>query len=457
MALVKVMQRVGPADRRSRHLSGVGLVGFEILIFDILRGIRFGQAHRQHRRGGCIQLTAARGLGVVRIHEREAGPCTELEPVIEGFLEVQAHRVLVLLGPADDTAVAVITQGEGVGQGLGTAGNRKVIALAGTRLDGVLLPVDRSDLQPGAVDRVLIYFLEDLGLVLVLHVLHELVEIEHFQLLGDITVVQAGAETHGRTLLVSHLGGDQDDAVGAERAVNGGGGSVLEDLDALDIHRVETGKAVDVLVGVTGLEVGVTHQVHHLRAALGRVDDDTVHDIERFRITVERVHASDTDGDTGIGTAVVGGHLYAGDISLQHLVDGLDTAGQLLVDLDARHGAGEVAFAHGTITHDDRLFQLFVIILERERHAGASAHGQGLLRIAEAGDRQPGVFDGSGDRERVSSIRIGGRTHGRAPLDHHDGTDDGLPVTVLDNTGNFYLGVHLDARQDHDSSQETAQ
>ena len=72
------------------------------------------------------------------------------------------------------------------------------------------------------------------GLLHLLGVKHVHVLAHHAQ--GMLVV---HVEVRGGRALVALLGGDYDNAVGCARTVDGGGGGVLEDGEALDVVRVD--------------------------------------------------------------------------------------------------------------------------------------------------------------------------------------------------------------------------
>ena len=88
------------------------------------------------------------------------------------------------------------------------------------------------------------------------------------------------------------LGGDEDYAVRSLRTVNRCSRGILEDFHADDIGRVDGGKrrnrgnfSVSESISETEISTGVS-------AAL---DDDTVNDVERFRIGIDSRLTADAD------------------------------------------------------------------------------------------------------------------------------------------------------------------
>ena len=176
------------------------------------------------------------------------------------------------------------------------------------------------------------------------------------------------------------LGRDDDNARHGARTVDGSRGTVLQDVEALDIVGVQTGdRGGDQGVGVTGAEV--------FRIDVDDVfHDHAVHDPQRLGGAVDGGRAADADlrggtertgdvlhGDTG-HTAFQG----AGDIG--HTAD----LGVVGVHLDG--GTREQAAVHRGHTGHDGLFEDLGIRLEGD--ADVVAHGNCLFLEAQERDHE---------------------------------------------------------------------
>ena len=139
-----------------------------------------------------------------------------------------------------------------------------------------------------------------------------LVAIEQTVAVGLVGAGQAEAVVHLRLAAHAALGLDLDDAVGTLRSPDGGGGSVLQHRDALNVLRVhvqQLGKLL--LVGRGEVEV-VGVRLPHVA-----VDDD-----EGLAGTVDRRHTTQAHGGAGAQVTRIGHDVKTGNTTLQGLVDG---------------------------------------------------------------------------------------------------------------------------------------
>ena len=156
------------------------------------------------------------------------------------------------------------------------------------------------------------------------------------------------------------LGGDHHNTVCTSGTVDGGGGSVLQNLDALDVGGVD--------------EVGVVAHLH------------TVHDIKRRGVAIDGTHTTDADGRLAVrSTVLLGDHHTScraleghGDVGRHPLHHGF------LVD--SGHGTGDVALPHGTITNDHDILEHGVVVLQDDLEVVPSIHSNTLRKISHIGD-----------------------------------------------------------------------
>ena len=129
------------------------------------------------------------------------------------------------------------------------------------------------------------------------------------------------------------LGGDEDDAVGTLRTVDGSGRSVLEDFHRYDVSGVDGSQRRDCGHAAVA-EASETEIAGGIAAAL---DDYAVNDVEGLRGGVDRSLAAHADGGRG---ARGSGSLHGGDTggtTLEGLVKVRDDR-TLEVFLPHRHG-----------------------------------------------------------------------------------------------------------------------
>ena len=193
----------------------------------------------------------------------------------------------------------------------------------------------------------------------------------------------------------SALGRDQDDTVGGPGSVDGGGGGVLEDGNALDI------------IGVDILEA-------HL---------DAIH--EDIGIAGIAQVAASTEGDGRRGARGAGRRVGDGQAG-NHALKGLGgihdgTLGEV-ISLDLGDGAGQVDFLLDAVTDDDRFFQHLRIVLQ-DHVQGSAVPGDLLGDIADAGEDED--VAGPDTVQDIGAVDVGDRA-GLCALDEHRAADDGF-------------------------------
>ena len=244
------------------------------------------------------------------------------------------------------------------------------------------------------------------------------------------------------------LGGDEDDAVRALRSIDGRGRGVLEDLHTDDIGRVDGGEGRDGGY-LSVAEAAETEVTAGIAAAL---DDDTVDDIQRLRIGVDRSLAADADGRGRTGGS---GSLHCrdtGGAALEGLVEVGDD-GALEVRLLHRDGsAGEVAAFHRTVADDDDFVQELSVFSQRDRERGLVADFNLLGSITDGRDLQHcSALDG----EFEITVQAGSGTVGGTFLD--DACPDDRSYVVDDGSGDTDRLRHCgQAKQQHHQRSENS-
>ena len=213
---------------------------------------------------------------------------------------------------------------------------------------------------------------------------------------ADIAVVLGGY-----LAFLTLLGGDEDDAVGGTGAVDGGGGSVLEDVDALDVAGVD---AVKTVVGGTALYTVDDEERRGLADGARTTDVD----LEALAWLRRRLRDADTRRNGLHGCEGVGG---------VHLSDVLAS--------DLHRSTGDEFLLLNTVADDNDLIEVGSLLSEGDIDRSTREYDLLVLETEE------GVDDGGTvlSLERVLTVEIRNRTVGCA-FDHHVDAREGLSVRL---------------------------
>ena len=159
---------------------------------------------------------------------------------------------------------------------------------------------------------------------------------------GRVLEAEGIVVRNARALVLTLLGGHDDDTVGRVQAVDGGGG-ILQDGNALNVLGVELG------------EVG------------GTVAGDTVDDHERGAVATDGDHVVEGTRLTGFLTDQQTWHLALEVVDEVFGLGGLDVVGG-----DGRDGTGQGFLALNAVTDDDNVFKHFRIFRHDHAHVGGS-------------------------------------------------------------------------------------
>lgn len=246
-------------------------------------------------------------------------------------------------------------------------------------------------------------------------------------------------------------GGDQHDAVGGRRAVDGRRAGVLEHRHRGDVFRVEEAERIPVDAAIE-TQVGII-EPRHGGGVLGH--GHPVDDVERGVVAARRDGAPDVDRDAAARLGRARLQVQAGRPPLQELVDRGGAHGFEPLHVHRRDGAAEVALPLRDVPdHHDVLQHLHV---RHERHVDhlAPVDGDELRHVPDEGENE-GVPPGR-HLQAVRSVHPGGRAPVGAP-DHdvHPGQRRSfLPVGHLPSHG--MLGPHRcrsTPRQEEQEQQE---
>ena len=381
---------------------------------DELVGLQVDVVHGGDDTGVVDHVAAAFTLGGVEVDR-----VTGLEPLRDVEVGAQTEGQALVPGVHDDTLVVEVTNREARPRSVGTAGNREIVLLTIGSLGHHVLPVDVVELavigtgEGRERGHTVIGRGSTVGR-------EELCKRSHFDTMGVLRDTEVGAEVDAGLAGLRLLRGHEDNAIGSAGTVDGGGGSVLQDLDALDI------------LGIEPAEVGVG-------AVL-----DTVDNPQRVGVAV---HGSDTaDADAVTAGRVTGrlGDDHTGSGALQTLGKGGRNALQHGLGVNGCDRTGHVALLLGTVTDHHGLLKEHIILLEDEINRALSpSEGDFLVGIADAGGDEGGI--GRNVRNCKGSVGVGGSTDRGRTLHKHARGDDGFAVSVLNRTCDSVLGKCGDA------------
>ena len=352
---------------------------------------------------GIAEVAGQRGLVeevalLALVEEDVAGVGAEGQTVVVGTSEIAA----------DDTFLGVVTQREVVVDGLGSAADAEfVLSLGSVVVEHFLLPVGALSIAP----RVFV----DRGGAAV-----EEAFVDHHGVLGgveDLTLAPgAGGSVreiigNARGTLVALLGGYEDDSVGRTGSVDCAGGGVLEDLDALDIGRVE--------------EVDTAFDGH------------SVHDIERVGI-VDGTGTADADAGRFARLSGICRDVDAGCEALEGRIDADGSGlGEVFGGNLGDGGRHDALFLYA-VADNDYVVEHFSVLFEDDVDHGAACDIDRLGLIAYRGYDECGVgCNVRGEDECAVEVRGGTRA---GSFDHDRGSDDRLAGTVLDRTSQALSG-----------------
>ena len=205
-------------------------------------------------------------------------------------------------------------------------------------------------------------------------------------------------------LVAAGLGGDENHTVGGARAVDGGGGGVLDHGDAFHV------------IGVHPAHVGL-HAVHE-DERVGGVDGGD---------------AADVQGTGGTRVTRRDGDVQARDRTLEHVREVVRGTVFQFLGVHRGDGAGEVHLLLDAVAHDHGFLEELIVLLEGNAHRLLSRRDdEGPGGIAQTGDFQCHLA--GGDTEGEGSVG-GGHVAGRRTGDHDGRTDQGLLPGVQDCSG----------------------
>ncbi len=329
----------------------------------VLAGLLFEERDRVHVVVDAHVLVVGAILIVDRLcrvaHDGVAvdvGGCRVDRSVLVPTLDdVELELEEVIAEPVGETAGEAHLLGVGVDEHtiLVAVGEACVVGgLLGAAADGDIVVVGEG----GAGDGV-----EPVGVIALVREVGEagadIVAIHHVEGVGEAGPAGvAGVVDGGLGIAFALLGGDDDDTSCATSTIDSGCGSVLEDVDALNILGGDGGEAT-----------------------LDTVDED-----ERRVAAVKRDDTAEADGRRAGWVARAVGDGKTGDFALDEVGGVVDVTLDEVVALDGCDGRSDIALALRAVADDDDILEFLVVRSEADSHSLGC--GQLLGGVADEGE-----------------------------------------------------------------------
>ena len=229
---------------------------------------------------------------------------------------------------------------------------------------------------------------------------------------------------------LSLLGGDEHHTVGSTATIDGCGRCILQDVDALNVARVQ---------GLNGRSRHQGHSVDHIEWRIGGTDGALTAYADAAQLA---------------GT-LVGGDVNTGGLALQCFEGVVHGAGVQLLLANVHHRACHVAALLRAIAHHHHLVEQLAVFLHGHVQLALAVNSHGARSIAHIRDVQAGTCWDIADG--VVAIQISHHTIAGA-LHHHAGANHGFAIGIHYLTCHPALcrrsyGAHKDEQQEHEPTE----
>ncbi len=263
-----------------------------------------------------------------------------LDPLPELLGQVDPQALFLEPGVLDDPLVVLPEEGREIPGGLGAA------AHAGRRLEGEIVSPGEQLLVVEGLDRIAASVKESSGPIAPCRhrVIHR-IEIPQPDTTGSVEEAEPLADSDARCPRPAPLGRDDHHAVARLLPVDRRGRRALQDLDLLDVLRVDVDDPVDlVILGLCGVRAA-GGQVDLVLVGRDRrvADEHPVYDIERRRRCVDRRGAAQPNLHAAPGGARIRLDHSARDLSLNRLLERLGRRPFEFLRGHRRHRVGQIA------------------------------------------------------------------------------------------------------------------
>ena len=409
--------RIRNGDRRHHGVRGVLLQVVAALDLSLQRNGRVEHGVLQTARGLRTRVVERVGARAADLDARIADVEVERDALVGLELRFQAQVVTAVIRTDHDRLVVETRIGGVPLELVAAARNRQVVVeLLARTAEKLVHPVVALhavvEVDVGERSEVRLVVVRDLvldGGQLVLP-LGELRGVErlHLVLAGDVLEPPVYIVVYVHLALLAALGGDQHDAVGAARTVDGRRKGVFQNVDRLDFRR---GDVADALHG------------------------ESVDDIERRAVRRERTRTAHADADFGVGISLRGRDLHTGHAARHRLGD--RGHGHLLERLGIHRGdrTHDIAAFHGGVTHDHHVVHRRRLVFEPDVDLRFAADGDALRLHTDIGDHQR-LLRSVGYVERPLPVDARTRSQSRTVNDHRS-SDNRFARRILDDTSDF--------------------
>ena len=409
--------RIRNGNRRHHGVRGVLLQVVAALDLGLQRNGRVEHGVLQTARGLRTRVVERVGARAADLDARIADVEVERDALVGLELRFQTQVVTAVIRTDHDCLVVETRIGGVPLELVAAARNRQVVVeLLARTAEKLVHPVVALhavvEVDVGERSEVRLVVVRDLvldGGQLVLP-LGELRGVErlHLVLAGDVLEPPVYIVVYVHLALLAALGGDQHDAVGAARTVDGRREGVFQNVDRLDFRR---GDVADALHG------------------------ESVDDIERRAVRRERTRTAHADADFGVGISLRGRDLHTGHAARHRLGD--RGHGHLLERLGIHRGdrTHDIAAFHGGVTHDHHVVHRRRLVFEPDVDLRFAADGDALRLHTDIGDHQR-LLRSVGYVERPLPVDARTRSQSRTVNDHRS-SDNRFARRILDDSSDF--------------------
>ena len=203
---------------------------------------------------------------------------------------------------------------------------------------------------------------------------------QHVYLVLSLLEAHIGIVVHSHLTSLTTLGGDEHDTIGTTATVDGGRGSVLQHVDALDVAGRNIGDAAD---------------------------GETVYYIKRCVVAGDRTTTTHADDDLGVGVALRHGDAHTSQLTLHGLNRRSHRHRHEFCVAYRRNRTRHVLALYGSVSDSHHFVKHVGIFLQLDSHLAFLGNDHFLL-VTHISDFELFSFR---NRDRVITVHIGHYSH----------------------------------------------